>query len=404
MKREALTAAKDDVKSGQFPKDINQLNSEDRAAHDWYRFVLSFPPHLVRTYLERFGVKNNSIVLDPFAGTGTTLVECKKLGITSVGIEANTMAQFASQTKVSWRPEPQGLLRHAQLIAEKAEAELALIPGDGLQRQFSEENYKVLLKNSISAKPLHKSLVLLDWIERCKAVPYYDHERLALAKAVVFSASNLRFAPEVSVVRQRQDAPVIAHWLAEIRAIANDLSHLASNRDVPTTVHHADARHLLRVLPPNSIDVVITSPPYPNEKDYTRTTRLESVLLGFIQNKRDLQTVKRGLIRSNSRNIYSRDDDDQWVSDHPEVNQIADTIEARRIELGKTSGFERRYAQATRHYFGGMAKHLMDLRKILSPGAQLAYVVGDQASYLRVLIRTGASISRHRPNIRVRSR
>ena len=36
-----------------------------------------------------------------------------------------------------------------------------------------------------------------------------------------------------------------------------------------------------------------------------------------------------------------------------------------------------------------MARHLADLRIVLKPGAQLAYVVGDQASYLRVMIRTG---------------
>jgi hypothetical protein len=57
--------------------------------------------------------------------------------------------------------------------------------------------------------------------------------------------------------------------------------------------------------------------------------------------------------------------------------------------LGKTSGFERLYARVTKLYFGGMARHLADLRKVLRPGAQLAYVVGDQASYLRVMIRTG---------------
>jgi hypothetical protein len=43
------------------------------------------------------------------------------------------------------------------------------------------------------------------------------------------------------------------------------------------------------VLEPGSIDVVITSPPYPNEKDYTRTTRLESGLLGFIRNEKELR-------------------------------------------------------------------------------------------------------------------
>jgi hypothetical protein len=43
----------------------------------------------------------------------------------------------------------------------------------------------------------------------------------------------------------------------------------------------------------------------------------------------------------------------------------------------------------TKLYFGGMARHLAGLRRVLRPGAQLAYVVGDQASYLRVMIRTG---------------
>ncbi len=71
------------------------------------------------------------------------------------------------------------------------------------------------------------------------------------------------------------------------------------------------------------------------------------------------------------------------------IQRIADSIERRRIELGKTSGFERLYARVTKLYFGGMLRHLMDLRSVLRPGAKLAYVVGDQASYLRVMIRTG---------------
>jgi hypothetical protein len=34
----------------------NKLNPQDRAFHDWYRFVLSFPPHLVRDYIQKFGL------------------------------------------------------------------------------------------------------------------------------------------------------------------------------------------------------------------------------------------------------------------------------------------------------------------------------------------------------------
>jgi len=47
----------------------------------------------------------------------------------------------------------------------------------------------------------------------------------------------------------------------------------------------------------------------------------------------------------------------------------------------------------TRLYFGGMARHLASLRTALAPGARLGYVVGDQASYLRVMIRTGTILA-----------
>jgi len=171
--------------------------------------------------------------------------------------------------------------------------------------------------------------------------------------------------------------------------MADDLDDLGSCDMTPTEVHLADSRHASEVLEPNSIDAVITSPPYPNEKDYTRTTRLESVLLGFIRNRADLQEVKRGLLRSNTRGVYKGDDDDQWVEAFPEILRIAHAIEDRRKELGKTSGFERLYARVTMLYFGGMARHLTELRRALKPGARLAYVVGDQASYLRIMIRTG---------------
>src|SRR6266851_10345427 len=102
----------------------NKLLPIDAPVHDWYRLVLSYPPHLVRHYLSLFKVDKFKQVLDPFCGTGTTLVECKKLGIPSVGVEANPMAHFASDTKVNWKPDPAGLIRHANKIAELASAEI----------------------------------------------------------------------------------------------------------------------------------------------------------------------------------------------------------------------------------------------------------------------------------------
>ena len=136
------------------------------------------------------------------------------------------------------------------------------------------------------------------------------------------------------------------------------------------------------------LDCVITSPPYPNEKDYSRTTRLEAVILGFISSKEDLRRIKRGFIRSNSKNIYRYDSDAQHVEGLAAIRELSAQIEQRRIALGKTSGFERLYASVVKHYFGGMAKHLAELKPILKNGAMLAYVVGDQASYFQIPIRT----------------
>ena len=99
--------------SARAPREDNKLKLADRAAHQWYRFVLSYPPHLVRDYVAKFGLSAGHRVLDPFCGTGTTLVECKKLGIASVGLEANPVVHFASQTKLKWDVDADALLAHA---------------------------------------------------------------------------------------------------------------------------------------------------------------------------------------------------------------------------------------------------------------------------------------------------
>jgi hypothetical protein len=365
----------------------------------------------VGDYLDRFGITARHRVLDPFCGTGTTIVECKKRGIPSVGIESNPIAQFACDIKSDWSVSPDGLLRDATKVADAAREILAsegLSDEVGLDdptifpalrnprnrprtalRTIPPEKMKLLLSNSISPLPLHKTLVLLESLNRVAAKRYRNHQLLALAKAIVFSISNLHFGPEVGVTTPKDDAEVIGPWLTGLRTMCSDLRELRTKQAVEALVHHADSRFPSRVLEPQSVDAVITSPPYPNEKDYTRTTRLESILLGFVNSLPELRALKKGLVRSNTRSIYKEDGDDQFVAENGRIQEIARAIEDRRIEMGKTSGFERMYHRVTKLYFGGMARHLADMRFALRPGAQLAYVVGDQASYLRIMIRTG---------------
>lgn len=383
---------------------VNRLNPDDRAFHDWYRFVLSFPPHLVRTYLEEFGRNSGTVVLDPFCGTGTTLIVAKRAGLQSVGLEANPFAHFASSVKTDWSIDADALLAAAREIAASARERFqaegisdhhlhTTIPTGLTLKELDSRSVKLLIKDSISPLPLHKVLTLRETIERYADQPFYRHLLLALANTAVYAASNLRFGPEVGVDRIKTDAAVVGPWLNCITRMADDLRLVAGKSHPATEVYLTDARRVGSVLSAASVDAVITSPPYPNEKDYTRTTRLESVLLGLIRDPVELRSFKSTLVRSNTRGVYKGDDDDRWVAHHKSIQHIADQIEQRRIELGKTSGFERLYGRVTRLYFGGMARHLAELRQVLRPGARLAYVVGDQASYLRVLIRTGQLIA-----------
>ncbi|MCB0194475.1 MAG: DNA methyltransferase [Anaerolineae bacterium] len=376
----------------------NSISHEDRAFHDWYRFVLSYPPHLVRDYIRDFGVNQESVLLDPFCGTGTTVLEAKLNHIRAVGFEANPFPHFASTVKTNWAITPHELEALAEQISDSTYTEL-LNQGiddrtlhcepDVELKKLDEQATRAIIKNSISPLPLHKSLVLFEQIKQFENTPSYKYLVLALGNALVTAIGNLRFGPEVGVGKIKPDVPVVALWLNEVKKMVDDLKWV-SGLDYPEThIYLADAREPTGTVKENSIDAVITSPPYPNEKDYTRTTRLESVVLGFFEDMTQLRGFKKTLLRSNTRGVYKTDTDDKWVADIKEIQQIATAIEARRIELGKTSGFEKLYARVTKLYFGGMARHYAELSKILKPGAKLAYVVGDQASYLQVMIRTG---------------
>ena len=81
---------------------INALQTANFPVHGWYRFVLSFPPHLVRRYLSKLKIGPEDLVLDPFCGTGTTLVEAKKNGIPSLGCDAHPFAALVSEVKTNW--------------------------------------------------------------------------------------------------------------------------------------------------------------------------------------------------------------------------------------------------------------------------------------------------------------
>lgn len=232
------------------------------------------------------------------------------------------LTEFAAQVKVDWSPNPDRLIDHSRHVAAAA---LAVLESQGIEdtflplfqrsrkapsqlRTLPPAKSKLLLAKSISPLPLHKTLVLLDCLKKYYQERYHRHQLLALAKALVHS-SNLHFGPEVGVGPAKKDAPVIDVWLAGVRAMGDDLRQLQRINCAPALVYQADSRRILDVLEPDSIDAVITSPPYPNEKEYTR-----AYLSFSLQRKCERNTVRKRRYRTGREEAPRYTAEESWRS------------------------------------------------------------------------------------------
>jgi len=381
---------------------------EDVPIHGWYQFVLGYPPHLVRHYLSKFNISHENIILDPFCGTGTTPVECVKNGIPNYGIDANVMACFASRTKTNINLDTSDLNKYLSYIFNSTRLSFKkfgisdslsalFVPSQGIKPtiidavpELDPEALKVIPTGFISEKPLEKVLIIRQIIETIEDQQIQDFFRLSLAYLIVSKAGNVGFGPEVYRKKPKEDFEALNCLISNSTRMIHDVERFHHVK-TKSTIINGDAREVDAYLDESllgQVNGVITSPPYPNEKDYTRSTRLETVLLGFISNKKELRQRKELFLRSNSRNIFCTDTDGEYVRDFASIEAIANEIEEKRISLNKTSGFEKLYPKIVRHYFGGMLLHLKSLKPYLAPNAKLAYVVGDQMSFFRTQIPT----------------
>jgi len=388
-----------------------QLLNDDRI-HRWYRFVLAFPDRLVTEMCERFDAAQGDIVLDPFCGTGTTLVECQKMGLNAIGLEANPACVFASRVKTTWDVDTAQLRVALQEIVKQARPtcdELTFSAQPLFAGMFNAGNLKKrLLANSpegqyfvssgmlkrgwLSEIPFYKVLALLEGIKGLEdKAKVKDALRLALAAILVETASNVSFGPEIYVSGHKDDVDVLGAFRDKVEVMISDLETIQATFSADRSlVLSGDARECACVLAQNDVqhvDFVITSPPYPTEKDYTRQTRLELVFLGYVYDTESLRRIKRAMVRSHSKGIYKSDSDGKWVTNIPEVRVIADELRAK--VKGKTYGFAKLYPRIIEEYFGGMYRHLKSLNEMLRSGGRCAYVMGDQRTYLQTYTPTG---------------
>ena len=122
FKRLSLLQSVDGIETSQHmmekPKPDAKSWSSDYGTHGFHRYVGRFPSHVIRALINYFGASSNDIVLDPFCGSGTTLVESRMLGVKATGIEISPLSAMMSRVKSQF---PCGGLQVSEVVAQLSE-------------------------------------------------------------------------------------------------------------------------------------------------------------------------------------------------------------------------------------------------------------------------------------------
>lgn len=268
------------------PRPIAVSWSSNYGPHGWHRYVGRFPPHVVRALLNYFGADATTVVCDPFTGSGTTAVECRLLGIPFVGVEICPLSCMMTRTKAAFPPEPRLLIDVARLFSA-----------------FYDERWNSFLKGRETMNLTHEEVLA----RKGNLIPAFPNvERwftpgalLGTSITVEFGMSLKGFSREatllalsskmrsignvdVDVVRaeyRKQPREIVdvgrlvVQQLKKMAAdIAASLSSHAGLIGTSTGIALHEASVLDVDLPNESVDFVITSPPYGVEAiSYLRT-------------------------------------------------------------------------------------------------------------------------------------
>ncbi|HET8679813.1 MAG TPA: hypothetical protein VFM39_06805, partial [bacterium] len=271
-----------------------------RPIHRWYKFKEGFSADLVTHLLNEYfrPISTNLSLLDPFCGVGTSLLAVEELGlsfnlrqITLRGVEVNPYIHFVASTKLNWdRYNPVAMLR----AAEKATNGMVL-------RQKPIRPTLSTMRNArfISATSLGRLVELRDKIRvASKGRPELRPLLLGFA-AVAEDFFNLRKDGRALRYVQKETAVSLERALDDRwRDMIEDLQIARPRLQVDFKVDKGDGRRADRLYRDRQFHIVLFSPPYLNNIDYTEVYKIESWLLGFLQSREEMLSQRRRTFRS----------------------------------------------------------------------------------------------------------
>lgn len=348
--------------------------------HRWFRFSAGFSAEWVRSLIRTSGLRQDAVVLDPFAGSGTTLISCEAAGVKALGIEAHPFVMRVAEAKLCCHSPVSDFRRLADAMMGAAQ---------------SNGNREIV---NAYPKLIHQCfpddvLAQLDAL-RCAWEEADDYGSSAHQLAWLALTSSLRASSPVGtsqmelVQPKKKKAKVLTPMEAfqgQVLAMCHDMRQMQLLRQGPrASVIAGDARDCGAVNN-DSIDFVITSPPYANNFDYADATRLEMSFWGEVGGWADLQDkVRKHLVRSCSQHASAEKLDLHDLLSEPCVAPISAEMANVCEELAEERllhGGKKQYHLMVAAYFTDMAKVWSALRRVCRQGAKVCFVVGDSAPY-----------------------
>lgn len=362
--------------------------------HDWYNFVLGFTPTFPNYMLKREGISSEAgdVVLDPFVGSGTTQLVCKFQGVESIGIDANDFMVFAAEQKLNWHLDAQiisGLQQSVIYHYTAAQKNMDWSDNELLKKRTTAIRPAALDDRYISDKPLLKIFLLRDAVDALQTTDAYKDLFKFAISSILVPVSNVKYGPGFGISKAKDDVDVLSVFSKKMDLIVRDLSNLSEQqKDTVSRTLLGDSRRLSQYVAPDSITLIVTSPPYPGDHEYTKHSKLELIFQGFATDISSFRTIKKRMIRGSTTNIYKDDHDGDMVHSIQEIVDVTDEIARRLADDGATSGFEKLYTKLVWEYFGGMTHFLREALRVLKPGGKIALLVSDSHAFKMVHIET----------------
>lgn len=346
--------------------------------HRWFRYSAGFSAEWVESVLQNHKAET---VLDPFVGSGTVCVVADKMGIISYGIEAHPFVFRLGQGKLSWGENIENFgIAIAQLkdLAKKIRNSVNLNEANTLiLKCYSEDS----LRDLYSLKAAYLTLVD-SWSSSIKSLVFLSINSILRTTSHVGTAQWQYILPNKTKARVNSPYDALEQ---QVKMMMSDMETMQSASTYSAAILLPTDSRILCGVPENSIDFVITSPPYANNYDYADATRLEMSFWGEINDWGDLhETVRQYLICSSSQHASKDKMKLAELLENSMISPIKEELTKVCHELDcirKTKGGNKAYHLMIAAYFIDMAKTFQALRKVTKKGAMLCFVIGDSAPY-----------------------